>query len=126
MAATQRGLIVFGDYRSETIIAMIEEGRVFLKYRSPKLKRQHGLDTDSCGNIYIAGSESNNVHVLTNSGQLIRVIERIFHVHIFSRSTKRRELHVCAVQKYNICISFLTNSDKYVTIRKNQIVFMQL
>lgn len=81
---------------SETITAMTEDGRVVWKYQSPNLKRPHGLDTDSCENIYVAGSTSNNVHVLSNTGDLVRVIEGIPSPYFFKISEEERVACVCS------------------------------
>lgn len=95
VTCTQSGLIVFGDYMSEIIAAMTEDGRVVWKYQSPKLKQPQELDTDSCENIYVAGSRSNNVHVLSNTGDLVRVIEGIPCPYFLKINEEERVACVC-------------------------------
>lgn len=74
---TRRGLIVYTDWRLETVTAIDDKGRGVWIYKSCDLKQPMELDVDSYDNIYIAGYISNNIHVLSNSGKLIRVIENI-------------------------------------------------
>lgn len=99
VTSTQSGLIVFGDYMSEIITAIAEDGRVVWKYQSHNLKRPHDLDTDSCGNIYVAGSQSNNVHVLSNIGEPVRVIEGISSPFFFKINEEERVACVCSKNK---------------------------
>lgn len=103
VTTTQSGLIVFGNFVSETITAMTEDGRVVWKYQSPNLKGPHDLDTDSCENIYVAGSTSNNVHVLSNTGELVRVIEGIPSPYFFKINEEERVACVCS-KNNTICV----------------------
>lgn len=75
--ATKEGLIVYSDWTLHTVKAMTDEGCFVWKYQSENLRQPLGLDLDSNDHIFISGKESNNIHVLTNSGELIRVIEHI-------------------------------------------------
>lgn len=74
---TKSGLIVYSDWKLGTVTAMNDEGREIWKYHAFDLKRPRELDVDSNDNIYIAGSKSNNIHVLSSSGMRVRVIENI-------------------------------------------------
>lgn len=96
VTSTRSGLIVYGDYVSEIITSMTEDGHVVWKYQSPNLKQPRDLDTDSCGNVYVAGSKSNNVHVLSNTGELVRVIEDIPSPYFFKINEEERVACVCS------------------------------
>lgn len=74
---TKCGLIVYSDWKLETVTAMTDEGCEVWKYQTSNLKHPRELEVDSSNNIYIAGKDSNNIHVLTSSGNCIRVIENI-------------------------------------------------
>lgn len=50
---------------------MTDKGQYVWSYKSDNLKNPLALDTDFYGNIYVAGKESRNIHVLSNSGELI-------------------------------------------------------
>lgn len=77
ITTTTSGLIVYSDWKLETVTAINDEGCKVWKYQACNLKHPRELDVDSNDNIYIAGSKSNNIHVLSSSGKLIRVIENI-------------------------------------------------
>lgn len=77
ITTTTSGLIVYSDWKIETVTAINDEGCKVWKYQTCNLKHPRELDVDSNDNIYIAGSKSNNIHVLSSSGKLIRVIENI-------------------------------------------------
>lgn len=77
ITTTKSGLIVYSDWKLGTVTAMNDEGREIWKYQTFDLKQPRELDVDSNDNIYIAGSKSNNIHVLSSSGMRVRVIENI-------------------------------------------------
>lgn len=77
LVVTKNGIIVYSNSGNEKVTAMTGEGQVVWIYQSVNLKEPLDLDTDFHDNIYIAGRESNNVHVLSNSGELIKMIEDI-------------------------------------------------
>lgn len=77
ITATKNGLIVYSDWKLETVTAINDNGFEVWKYQTGDLKQPIELDVDSSDNIYIAGSTSNNLHVLSSSGKRIRVIENI-------------------------------------------------
>lgn len=56
---------------------MTVEGQYVWSYKSDNFKNPLALDTDFNDNIYVAGNESRNIHVLSNSGELIRLIDNI-------------------------------------------------
>lgn len=77
ITTTRSGLIVYTDWKLETVTAINDSGLKVWIYKTFDLKRPLELDIDSNNNIYIAGYISNNIHVLSNSGRRIRVIENI-------------------------------------------------
>lgn len=68
---------MYSDWKLETVTAINDNGFEVWKYQTGDLKQPIELDVDSSDNIYIAGSTSNNLHVLSSSGKRIRVIENI-------------------------------------------------
>ncbi|XP_056003404.1 uncharacterized protein LOC125662085 [Ostrea edulis] len=75
--ATNTGLIVYSDWKIEKVTAITDQGDIVWKYKNRNLKCPSGIDQDSVGNIYVTGRDSNNVHVLSGTGELIRVFEDI-------------------------------------------------
>ncbi|XP_061190738.1 uncharacterized protein LOC133198749 [Saccostrea echinata] len=64
------GIIVYTDWKINKVRAISEQWDTAWDYTSPELKCPYGLESDSLGNIYVAGMHSNNIHVLSNSGKL--------------------------------------------------------
>ena len=64
------------DWNSK-IIAITSKGETTWEYQSSNLEEPRGLHVDSRDQIYVSDRRSNNIHVLTNGGKLIRVIENI-------------------------------------------------
>lgn len=77
LVVTSTGIIVYSNSRTNRINAMTDEGQYVWSYESDNLKNPLALDTDFNDNIYVAGNESRNIHVLSNSGELIRLIDNI-------------------------------------------------
>lgn len=63
LVVTSTGIIVYSNSRTNRVKAMTDEGQ----YESDNLKNPLALDTDFNDNIYVAGKESRNIHVLSNS-----------------------------------------------------------
>lgn len=96
---TNSGLIVYSNWYLNTVTAMCDEGQVVWEYRSPNLKYPQELETDSCENIYVTGARSNNVHVLSSSGDKIRVIEDILSPYFFKINEDEGIICVCSEMK---------------------------
>lgn len=94
--ATNSGLIVYSNWCLETVTVMSDEGQVVWEYKSPNLKYPQELETDSCENIYVTGARSNNVHVLSSSGDKIRVIEDIPSPYFFKINEDKGIICVCS------------------------------
>ena len=84
IVATKSGVILWTeDYSSYIwtppgkVVAMTIKGNNGWKYGNSSLKSPHGLDVDSFEHIYVADRDNNSVHVLSNVGALIRIIENI-------------------------------------------------
>lgn len=77
LVVTSTGIIVYSNSRTNRVKAMTDERQNVWSYKSDNLKNPLALDTDFYNNIYVAGNESRNIHVLSNSGELIRLIDNI-------------------------------------------------
>ncbi|XP_061186926.1 uncharacterized protein LOC133195060 [Saccostrea echinata] len=76
VAVTKTEHIVFSTCMGKhSVTAMSDEGDPVWTYSHEKLRHPYGLHIDCDDIIYVAGTHSNNVHILTNDGCLIRIIE---------------------------------------------------
>lgn len=75
--ATKSGLIVYSDWKLDTVNAMTDDGCFVWKYQTPELKQPIELETDSSENIYIASRKSNSIHVLAKNGEVIKILKNI-------------------------------------------------
>lgn len=48
-----------------------------MKTGHSELRGPYGLDMDSQSNIYVAGRKSNNIHILSREGSLLRILKDI-------------------------------------------------
>ncbi|XP_061196973.1 E3 ubiquitin-protein ligase TRIM8-like [Saccostrea echinata] len=95
VTVTRKGHIVYSNYLTNKVTAIYGQGNEIWTYSSPTLKRPNGLDKDSLDNIYVAGYGSNNVHVLSSGGTLIKVIEDLKNPVFFRVYEKRNICFVC-------------------------------
>ncbi|CAC5407033.1 unnamed protein product [Mytilus coruscus] len=63
---------VYGD--GVNSVSRIVRDTTMFTYTNAQLSNPRGLGTDFEGNIYIAGSSSNNIHHITNDEKVIRII----------------------------------------------------
>ena len=104
--STKNNLIVYSVWKKNEVVAMDATGRTKWKYKNQNLESPHGLDVDSRDRIYVAGTASNNVHVLSNDGELIRVIENIYKPVFFKVNESERVVCVGTVEKEMVVYKF--------------------
>ena len=71
--------MVYSNYVKNTVSAMNSSSKILWTYESPNLRFPYGIEQDSKDNIYIAGKDSNNIHVLSSEGVLLRLFDNIEH-----------------------------------------------
>ncbi|XP_062602020.1 uncharacterized protein LOC134263663 [Saccostrea cucullata] len=73
----KNGQIVYSSWSDHTVASIDYEGNTIWTYKNPNIIFAYGLDKDSNENIFVAGKESNNIHVLSSTGVLLRVFDNI-------------------------------------------------
>lgn len=74
---TKQGNIVYSTYDKDLVTAMNDKGNTSWTYTRPNLRFPYGLEKDSKDNVYIAGRDSNNIHVISRDGAPLRVFDDI-------------------------------------------------
>lgn len=74
---TGQGHIVYSKMTTNSVTCMDETGQVQWEYKNPKLICPYSVDRDESDNLYVCGSQSNNIHILSSNGKLMKVIEVI-------------------------------------------------
>ncbi|XP_056003406.1 uncharacterized protein LOC130049595 [Ostrea edulis] len=77
ISATKDGHLVYSSWFLNTVTAITDQGDTVWQYKHLKMKEPRGLDVDSVGNIFVAARGSDNIHVLSGAGSLVRIIEDI-------------------------------------------------
>ncbi|XP_061177597.1 E3 ubiquitin-protein ligase TRIM45-like [Saccostrea echinata] len=77
VVVVDNGHIVYSNEYTHNVSTMDDQGTALWTYSSPKLRTPYSVDKDEMNNIYVAGTDSNNVHILSSSGSLIRIVENI-------------------------------------------------
>lgn len=69
------GEIIYYTISDEDAVRAVSlTGEHGFEYKNADLKDPRGIDTDTQGNIYVAGYASSNVHQISKDGQLLNII----------------------------------------------------
>lgn len=79
LTALADGILVCSNFNDNSVIAINELGNQIWTYMHKELKGSYGLDKDCHGNIYVAGKKSDNIHILSGEGTLLRIIGDIIN-----------------------------------------------
>lgn len=77
VTVTGLGHIVFSNATKDTVTCINEAGRIQWVYKSSLLKNPQSVDRDEFDNLYVSCSGSNNILILSSSGELINFFENI-------------------------------------------------
>nr|XP_022330482.1 tripartite motif-containing protein 5-like [Crassostrea virginica] len=69
--------VIYSSYSQHTVRKQDKAGNVLFSYTHEKLKSPYGLDVNRNGEIFVVGYKSNNIHILSRSGELLRILEGI-------------------------------------------------
>ncbi|XP_056003401.1 uncharacterized protein LOC130049592 [Ostrea edulis] len=100
LSATDDGHLVYSNWVCYTVTAITDQGDTVWQYKHLKMKNPRGLDVDSVGNIFVAATGSDNIHVLSGAGSLIRIIEDIPQP-VFIKLMEERSM-CCVCSNYKI------------------------
>ncbi|WAR21074.1 hypothetical protein MAR_015048 [Mya arenaria] len=67
-------VLYISDSRKGCVVALTLSGCLLFRYSHKNLMSPVGITSDYQGNIYICGKESHNVHQVSKSGELIRIL----------------------------------------------------
>ncbi|XP_078315524.1 uncharacterized protein LOC144619948 [Crassostrea virginica] len=68
--------VIYSSYSQDTVRKQDKAGNMLFSYTHEKLKMPYGLDVSRNGEIFVGGHNSNNVHILSRSGEL-RILDGI-------------------------------------------------
>ncbi|XP_052674122.1 tripartite motif-containing protein 45-like [Crassostrea angulata] len=68
------GNIIYSCYQKNTVTKKNKANKIMFVYRHNNLESPYGLAVDHIGNIYVCGHHSNNIHVISESGETLRVL----------------------------------------------------
>lgn len=77
VTVTNLGHIVYSDMETNSVTCIDEKGQIQWEYKHSKLMIPYSVDKDESNNFYVCGSKSNNIHILSSNGKLIKIIEDI-------------------------------------------------
>ena len=69
--------VIYSSHLDNTVRKQDKAGNVLFSYTHGKLIKPYGLDVNKNGEIFVGGHKSNNIHILSKSGELLRILERI-------------------------------------------------
>ncbi|XP_061179359.1 E3 ubiquitin-protein ligase TRIM45-like [Saccostrea echinata] len=96
---TKQENVVYSVYNDDLVSAVSNEGDPIWIYKGPHLKFPYGLEKDLESNIYIAGRDSGNIHVLSSACVLIRRFENVTRPWFIAISPSNNIFCVCSDNK---------------------------
>ncbi|XP_061169400.1 uncharacterized protein LOC133178659 [Saccostrea echinata] len=99
VAVNRNNHIISSSCSSHSVTSINGMGETLFRYTHPDLKYPYGLDVDYEGKIYVCGRDSNNIHILSPSGELLQII----------KTSKpncikfKRDSRVCFIGSYKSC-----------------------
>ncbi|XP_056003407.1 uncharacterized protein LOC130049596 [Ostrea edulis] len=115
ISTTKDGHIVYSNSSLNTVTAITDQGDTVWQYKHIKMRVPRGLDVDSVGNIFVAARGSDNIHVLSGAGCLVRIIEDIPQPMFI----KLMEERMCIGTSHRKCESVDTVEDAAKNIKEN-------
>ncbi|XP_056021795.1 tripartite motif-containing protein 45-like [Ostrea edulis] len=69
--------IIYSSYSKHKVWKQDREGNVLFTYSDTELQHPYGLTVDRIGNIYLNGNSSNNIHILSQTGKKLRILNDV-------------------------------------------------
>ena len=69
--------VIYSSFSKHTVRKQDKAGNALFSYTHEKLKQPYGLAVNRNGEIFVGGNKSNNIHILSRSGELLRILEGI-------------------------------------------------
>ncbi|XP_061180241.1 E3 ubiquitin-protein ligase TRIM33-like [Saccostrea echinata] len=89
VAVTKNLDIVFSNEERHKVVSLPDKGDSLWTYSHHSLKHPSGLHIDCDDIIYVAGKDSNNIHVLYVDGSVLHIIENMYRPLFFMLSNDR-------------------------------------
>lgn len=77
VALDRDGNFIFSDHSGNFLKTVDKSGKILFQYSHEELKKPFGLTVDGHGNIFVNGSASNNIHIVSNKGKLVRILKGV-------------------------------------------------
>ena len=75
VAVNKQQEIISSSCETNKVSVMSQCGKKMYSYSHDNLQYPYGLDVSFCGNIFVCGQTSNNIHMLTPTAELLKVFE---------------------------------------------------
>lgn len=74
IASDKSGNIIYTCFETNTVTKRNKENKIMFVYKHTALKAPFGIAVDPVGNIYVCGHDSNNIHVISETGLIMRIL----------------------------------------------------
>eukprot|EP00105_Crassostrea_gigas_P026798 XP_011447875.1 PREDICTED: tripartite motif-containing protein 5 [Crassostrea gigas] len=77
VALDRDGNVIYSNYSENTVNTLDKNGKILFEYIHEELTKPYGITVDGYGNIFVNGFGSNNIHILSNVGENLRIIKGV-------------------------------------------------
>lgn len=71
------GNVIVSNYSEGIVKKLDKSGKMLFKYSHKELKKPFGLTVDGYGHIFANGNDTNNIHIVSNDGKIIRILKGV-------------------------------------------------
>lgn len=97
------GNIIYSCYKKNTVTKKNDKNKIIFVYKHPNLKKPYGLAADPVGNIYVCGRGSNNIHVISEAGKTLRILDGFTRPQFIAFQENSFKFFVIEEKKVRIC-----------------------
>lgn len=69
--------VIFSSYTQHFVKKLDTLGNVLFTYSHEELKSPYGLAVDKEGRVFVNGKESDNVHILARTGEVLKILKGV-------------------------------------------------
>lgn len=106
IASDKSGNIIYSCFKTSTVTKRNKENKIMFVYKHTALKAPFGLAVDPVGNIYVCGHNSNNIHVISETGQTLKILSGITRPQFIAFQEYSNKFFVVEERGIKICELF--------------------
>lgn len=106
IASDKFGNIIYTCFKKNTVTKRNKENKITFVYNHTALEGPFGIAVDPVGSIYVCGYNSNTIHVISETGQTLRILHGFTHPQFIAFQENSYKFFVVEESGIKICELF--------------------